>query len=318
MSNRIINYTVQKLNEQVHDETVDTRTSIEKNENILDQSNDYKVQVKSFKTNINLPILTIDETDKIAFVLTGDVDDTPVQVPLVTSKTDIYNIEELVLRMNLAFIVGSNTVKSNNPTFASSLSDSILHPFIKYISEENSYAYLVPTEYNEAPYTFATYFTPKISRAIYFGYLDTLFNSIIDSTNLEYNRLDTNSFDQIISAIGHTFFIYVNRDPEYKSLTDNDSIVVVAKSIPVNGSLEHEEKRIETQILKQYKLTSKECEFGNIVYNKTYDDYYELISHYPLSRIDIELFIRKDNGELIPVKMHSKDFYSIDIEFVKI
>lgn len=316
--NKIINYTVQKLNEKVHDETIDTRTSIEKNENILDQSNDYKVQVKSFKTNINLPIITLDETDKVAFVLTGDVNTNPVQVSVVPSKTDIFNIEDLVYRMNLSMIVAVNILKSNNPTFASSLSSNDLHSFIRYNSEANSYAYLVPTEFNATPYGFATYFTPKLSRALYFGYLDTIFNSIIDSTNLEYNRVDTNIFDQTIQSVGHTFFIYVNRDPEYRSLTDNDSLVVVAKSIPVNGSMEHKQKRIETQILKQYKLTSKECEFGNIVYNGIEDDYYELISHYPLSRIDIELFIRKDTGELLPVKMHSKDFYSVDLEFVKI
>ncbi len=316
--NKIINYTVQKLNEGFSNDIIDTRTSIEKNENILDQSNDYKVQVKSFKTNINLPIITLDENDRIAFVLTGDVDTTPVEVSVVPSKTDIYNIEQLVININLAMIVASNRIKSNNPTFASSLSASDLHPFIKYSSEINSYAYLVPTEYNAAPYSFDTYLTPKISRAIYFGYLETLFNSIIDSTNREYYRVDRNIFDQVIEVVGHTFRIYVNRDPEYKALTDNDSLVIVAKSVPVNGSLEHKEKRIETQILKQYKLTSKECEFGIIVYNGIKDDYYELISHYPLSRIDIELFIRKDTGELLPVKMHSKDFYSVDLEFVKI
>lgn len=316
--NKIINYTVQKLNEEIDNDIVDTRTSIEKNENILDQSNQYNVQVKSFKTNINLPILTLDENDKIAFVLTGGVDTTPVEVSVVPSKREIYNIEDLVIQMNLALIVGSNTIKSNNPAFASSLSASDLHPFIKYNSEVNSYAYLVPTEYNNAPYSFDTYMTPKISRAIYFGYLDTLFNSIIDSTNREYYRIDRNVFDQVIQAVGHTFHIYVNRDPEYKSLTDNDSLVIVAKSIPVNGSLEHKQKRIETQILKQYKLTSKECEFGIIVYNGIKDDYYELISHYPLSRIDIELFIRKDTGELRPVRMHSKDYYSVDLEFVQI
>lgn len=312
MKNRIINYTVNKKNDD-YSQIIDSRTSIEKNENILDTANEYNVQVKNFKLNVNLPLLSLTSEDTVAVLLTGDQNQSLFEKEVVINPTSFNEIEDLVLRINLALIVSTNTMRSNNPI----LSGSIVTPLILFNANLNRYVLIIPEDFNTSPLSFHVYFSPKIARVLQLGYLDSIFQQI-PLVDKEYYRVESNSYDQTITIGADSFYIYSNRDPEYTALTDNDSLVIVAHSIPINGSLEHQNKRVETQILKQYKLTSSECINNTVLYNQSTPDYYELISHYPLSRIDIELYVRKVDGKLYPIELHSQDSYSVDLEFIKV
>ena len=312
--NKIINYTVSKRNDDYTTKSITSRTNIEKNEHILDESNSYKCQVKNFKANVSLPIFTITPDDKIGMIMYGGDDTSITQTYIVLEDTPIYSVEDLVLLLGFAFIrlAGQNRIK--NPSYTSPD-----YPVIIYNDEYGQYTLYIPTEFYSSPFITTFLFCNKLCDIFDFGYINfTSDETTIFNKSLSYIAFDATIKPVEMNQITSNYVLFANRRENDIPLTDIDSLVFVSNSVPVNGSIEHENKRVETQIIKQYKLSPQETVDGYVVYNHTMDDYYELISHYPLSRIEIELYARKNTGELIHIDLKQSESYSCDLEFVKI
>ena len=148
MSNKIINYTVSKKNDSYIEKSITSRTNIEKNEHILDESNSYKCQVKSFKANVSLPIFTLTPDDKIGMVMYGGDDTSITQTYVVIEDTHFYNVDDLVLFLSFAFVrlAGQNRIK--NPLYTSPD-----FPVIKYNDEYGHYTLYVPTDFFTSPFS---------------------------------------------------------------------------------------------------------------------------------------------------------------------
>lgn len=312
--NKIINYTVFKKNESVTEKSITSRTNVEKNENILNEANSYKCQVKNFKADVSLPIFTLTPEDKIGMVLSGGGDGSITETHIVLEDTDFYNMDDFVSLLSSAFDRIATDNRSKNPTYT-----SVVDPVIIYNSEYGHYTLYIPNDFYSFPFSTTFLFCNKLCDILDFGY------NIYENTETQtpYKAISNPTFDAVIktveiNGIPSDYILLSNRRENDLPLTDMDSIVFVSNSVPVNGSLEHENKRIETQIIKQYKLSPQETVDGFVVYNHDMDDYYELISHYPLSRIEIELYARRSSGELIHIDLKQSEFYSCDLEFVKI
>jgi len=311
--NKIINYTVTKENLDVGQKSVTSRTNVEKNEHILNNANDYKCQIKSFKANVSIPLFTLTPDDKIGMVMSGAGDNSITETYIVTQPTDFYDMEHLSLLLRFAFDRLTTDNRAKNPSYT-----SVVDPNIIYNNEYGHYTLYIPTDFDSFPFSTIFLFCNKLCDIFDFGYMS--YNS--NETTIFNKSLTNVMFDAVIKPVEvngviSNYRLYANRREDDLPLTDVDSLVFVSNSVPVNGSLEHENKRVETQIIKQYKLSPQETVDGYVVYNHTMDDYYELISHYPLSRIEIELYARKNNGDLIHIDLKHSESYSCDLEFVK-
>lgn len=302
----IVNYHVKNFNDGYEKKT--TRTSIERNDTILVNTDEYKIQIKNYNVNMKLPLISLDDTYSIGLQLFGGSSTTTYFFPVSVAPETIESYSELKNLINEALGIVFTNIKAANPSFSGTL-----QPLIS-TDDDGSFVFLIPENFQTSPFLLNVFFSSKLGNLFNFGF--TTENQTIAFQNQVVYKLVTNPFDRQLSFGGNSFFAYLDHSNK-KSCTDIDSILFVAHSVSVNGTLEHEQKRIETRIIKSINVNAHDITSGIITVNKTTNDYYQMISHYPLSRIDIELYMRKKNGDIIPIDFNPNESFSCDIEFIR-
>ena len=300
----IVNYHLKNINTDNFSKT--TRTSIERNEHILERADEYLLQVKHFSVNIKIPLVKIDDNYQVGIKLTGGADSSIFFTPVSVSPQKIYSYNQLRDVLNIAFQNAFTNMKTQNPSYTSTASPILQN------DDEGEFIFLVPTDLNTSPFSGEIFFSSALASLFNFGYKRE--TETIGSQSQIVYKLYTSNTDRLLDVGGVSFNTYYDYARK-KGCSDLDAIVFIAHSIPVSGTLEHEQKRIESRIIKTINVSPRDILTGRFIFNKNTQDLYQLISYYPMSRVDVELFIRRKDGKLVPMTFYPNESFSCDIEF---
>mgnify|MGYP003627091367 CR=1 FL=1 len=296
-----------------NDTTSVLRTQFSQNrvDEILVKPVDYEIQAKSF--NLDLFGTYMIETSDMAVGVRafglpfGNPDETLFTLPLPSIK--VYNPKELVQIVNDQLEQLFGTLRADFPTL-----EGLTQPYMQFLEDKFYFSLAVPVGYwnltNANPFSVQVYFNAKLNKAL--NMPTSPYNSVYLG---DYWGLDTIT-DDFHTITNNSINYYFTHGQPAQSFSDIDEIIIQSTSIPIQNTLQGTQKDIETNILKIIRPNYEELQGMKITRDYYQDDFYSLISHYPLKQIDIEFYIVR-GGEKTQIDLFPTNVVSCNIEFKK-
>jgi hypothetical protein len=307
-----INYSFKVKNETTEIKRAEFSTN--RTDEILVKPVDYEVQAKSFNIDLHgTPLISSSNQWKIIIQTTNLPFNSPPQYYSgFLSNQVIFDPTDFVSNVNSTLNDIITDMKNDIP-----LLQGLPDPKVTFTQngDISFFTLNVPDSYYSTaapdPYSIAIFFDNNVNRALNIpSFPSKIF------TDGDYHRVILDRNDFTTKVVNSITYYYVNGSLP-ASFSDIDQIVLESKSIPLQNTLEGTQKDIETKILKIVRPSYKELNELRITREYTQEDYYSLISHYPLKQIDFEISIIRTSGEKEVLTLLPTNSLSCNIEFKK-
>jgi len=302
-----------------NDEVINTYYSSTRVEEILPKCNDYKLSVIRFQLPANFPLFIYPEDPNIFQVKLTNAGDSVIKNLVYTQKYEtyiergIYYVNHFIEILNKALQEAHGDLLILNPGITYDA------PFFVYDPNVATKIYLVcPIEYIDGNLNNIT--LSLSSKLFNWGFQEfpvadgnlVLHNDFIQLSifdNKINNRITINSKDY------YKIYSEVDTTPLFNKFSD---IVILTDSIPINPENISSQLNETQRILSDFVPISEQGLIGSVYqYFPRVYRYTNLVSNEPLRKIDINIYILYQTGELYSHRLLPGEYFTMKLMFVR-
>ena len=315
-----IYYNLRVSNPIESNEVINTYYSSTRVEEILDKCNDYKLSVIRFQLPANFPLFIYPEDSSLFQVKITNAGNTVIRSLVYTQKYETYIERGIYYISHFVEILNKSLEQAHADMLVLNPAITYDAPFFVYDVNAATKLYLVaPVEYIDGNLNNIT--LSLSSKLFNWGFQEFPVadgNLVLHNDFIQLSIFDNKIDNKITISTKDYYKIYseVDTTPTLNKFSD---IAVISDSIPISP------ENMSSRLNETQKILSDFVPIAEQGLNGSYYQYFpsvyrytNLVSNEPLRKIDINIYILYQTGELYSHRLLAGEYFTMKLMFVRI